>query len=223
MARLVGKSSASGRDNAAEVTDSGALKVDIGSATLNVTADGVEIKNDAGNPIPVSDNGSSLTVDGRSGSPVVTFTRPADTTPYGAADVIGSASTANHEATNAGSSGSLIQILSASLTLNATSVPSGLTTVRLHIWDSAPAAIADNAVFAASAADRAKYCGFIDMAAIQAIGGGFCWTQGDYIGRPVRLSGTSFFFNIAMTGAAGHTPASGVEFRVRFHCVEAGA
>lgn len=52
MARLVGKSSASGRDNAAEVTDSGALKVDIGSATLSVTADGVEIKNDAGNPIP---------------------------------------------------------------------------------------------------------------------------------------------------------------------------
>jgi len=54
MARLVGKSSASGRDNAAEVTDSGALKVDIGSATLNVTADGVEVKNDAGSPIPVS-------------------------------------------------------------------------------------------------------------------------------------------------------------------------
>lgn len=63
MARLVGKSSASGRDNAAEVTDSGALKVDIGSATLSVTADGVEIKNDAGNPIPVNDNGGSLTVD----------------------------------------------------------------------------------------------------------------------------------------------------------------
>lgn len=54
MTRLVGRSSASGRDNAAEVTDSGALKVDIGSATLNVTADGVEIKNDAGSPVPVS-------------------------------------------------------------------------------------------------------------------------------------------------------------------------
>jgi len=40
------------------------LPVDIGNATLSVTADGVEIKNDAGNPIPVSDAGGSLTVDG---------------------------------------------------------------------------------------------------------------------------------------------------------------
>lgn len=53
MSRLVGRSASSGRDNAAEVTDAGALKVDIGSATLSVTADGVEIKNDSGNPIPV--------------------------------------------------------------------------------------------------------------------------------------------------------------------------
>lgn len=54
MARLVGRSASSGRDNAAEVTDGGALKVDIGSATLSVTADGVEIKNDVGNPVPVA-------------------------------------------------------------------------------------------------------------------------------------------------------------------------
>ena len=33
-------------------TDEGRLKVDIGSATLSVTADGVEIKNDSGNTIP---------------------------------------------------------------------------------------------------------------------------------------------------------------------------
>jgi hypothetical protein len=173
--------------------------------------------------VPVGDNGGSLTVDGRSGSPLVVFTRPANTTAYGAADVIGSASTANHEATSAGANGSLIQILSASLLVNATSPPSGFTTVRIHIWDSAPAAIADNDPFAAAAADRSKYCGFIDMAAIQAIGGGFCWTHGDYIGRPIRLTGTSFFFNIALTGAAGHTPASATEFRARFHTVEIGA
>ncbi|NDF99119.1 MAG: hypothetical protein EB101_09385, partial [Chitinophagia bacterium] len=40
------------------------VPVDIGSATLSVTANGVEIKNDIGNPIPVSDAGGSLTVDG---------------------------------------------------------------------------------------------------------------------------------------------------------------
>lgn len=60
---LVGRSS-TGRDNTASVTDDGALKVDIGSATLSVTADGVEIKNDSGNPIPISDAAGSITVDG---------------------------------------------------------------------------------------------------------------------------------------------------------------
>jgi hypothetical protein len=162
-------------------------------------------------------------VSGRSGSPAVTFTRPADTTPYGAADVIGSATTANHEAVGAGAAGSLIVIQSASLLVNATSVPSGLTTLRIHAWDSAPTAIADNAVFAAATVDRAKYCGFVDLQTIQAVGGGFLWTHGDYVGRPIRLSGTSFFFNIALTGAAGFTPVSGAEFRARFHCVEVGS
>ena len=60
---LVGRS-ATGRDNTAQVTDDGALKVDIGSATLSITADGVEIKNDSGNPIPIADAGGSITVDG---------------------------------------------------------------------------------------------------------------------------------------------------------------
>lgn len=42
-----------GIDRAAQVNSDGALKVDIASATLDVTANGVEIKNDSGNPIPV--------------------------------------------------------------------------------------------------------------------------------------------------------------------------
>jgi hypothetical protein len=39
------------------------IPVDIEGATLSLTADGVEIKNDVGNPIPVNDAGGSLTVD----------------------------------------------------------------------------------------------------------------------------------------------------------------
>jgi hypothetical protein len=53
-----------GKDLPVTVNSEGSLKVDIGSATLSVTADGVEIKNDIGSPIPVSDAGGSLTVDG---------------------------------------------------------------------------------------------------------------------------------------------------------------
>lgn len=36
-----------------QVSPASPLPVNIGSATLSVTADGVEIKNDAGNPIPI--------------------------------------------------------------------------------------------------------------------------------------------------------------------------
>lgn len=39
------------------------IPVDIQGATLNLSAEGVEIKNDVGNPIPVNDAGGSLTVD----------------------------------------------------------------------------------------------------------------------------------------------------------------
>ena len=171
-------------------------------------------------PTAVGDEATPMGVSCHSSSPAVLFTRPADTTAYVAADVVGSASTANHEATSAGISGNLMQILSASLIVNLTSVPTGMTTFRLHIWDSAPTAIADNAAFSVATADRAKYCGFIDLAAIQAIGGGFCWTQGDYIGRPLRLSSTSFWFNLVTN--EGFTPASETEYQVRFHAVEVG-
>ena len=40
--------------HARQVSASDRLPVDIGSATLSITADGVEIKNDTGNPIPIS-------------------------------------------------------------------------------------------------------------------------------------------------------------------------
>ncbi len=42
-----------GADKPVAVNTDGAVKVDIGSATLNVDANGVEIKNDTGNPVPV--------------------------------------------------------------------------------------------------------------------------------------------------------------------------
>ena len=199
--------------------------VGVGTTAPYQNVQAVSLVDSSGQQVFSLNGGSSvsLSVSGNSASPIVTFTRPANTTPYDASDVIGSDSTANLEATGAGVSNSLIQILSASLIMNATSVPSGFATARIHVWDSAPTAISDNAVFSAAAADRSKYCGYIDMAAIQAIGGGFCWTQGDYVGRSIRLTATSFYFNIALSGASGFTPASASEFSVRFHGVEVGA
>ena len=57
-----------GKDRPAIVNSDGALKVDIGSATLSVTADGVEIKNDSGSPVPVTPAGLINTGNGYSGT-----------------------------------------------------------------------------------------------------------------------------------------------------------
>jgi len=162
------------------------------------------------------------TVVGRSGSPVITFTRPDNTTAYGIADVIGSATTANLELPNAGVAGALMQVLSASVMINRTTVPTGMTTLRLHLWESAPAAIADNAVFAAAAADRAKYRGQIALPAPTVIGGGFCFTFADYVGRPFRLTSTSMFVNLVTDTAISSVNAL-TEYQIRLNLAEVGA
>ena len=190
---------------------------------LDVTPQGTLVRIDQKIPDLSGSTGAAngvFLVGGRSSSPVVTFTRPANTTAYLAGDVVGSTGSAIHTATSAGVAGALIQVQSASLIVNKTSVPSGMTSFRLHLWESSPTAIADNAPFSAAAADRAKYRGFIDLPAIAAVGGGFLGTLADYVGRPVRLTTTSFFFNLQTIGA--YTPASGTEYIVRFNCVEVG-
>lgn len=158
---------------------------------------------------------------GRAYTPSITFTRPNDTTPYVANDVIGSAVSANLALPNVGAAGSLIQILSASVLIRRTAVPTGMTTLRLHLWDASPAAIADNAPFAAADGDATKYAGTIEFPAVAVVGGGFVWSAVDYVGRPIRMVSTSLFANLVTI--AGVTPSALTEYRIRLHCVEVGA
>ena len=109
------------------VSPSTPLPVNIGSATLSVTADGVEIKNDAGNPIPVSDNSSSLTVDGKAYRTTATITRPSNTTAYTAGDVVGdTGGSAIISLTAAGPTAGFVIIQSISLVFSDSTVPSDL-------------------------------------------------------------------------------------------------
>lgn len=50
-----------GKDIPVSVTNDGAVKVDIEGASLELNASGVEIKNDVGNPVPVSGVVNTLT------------------------------------------------------------------------------------------------------------------------------------------------------------------
>lgn len=161
------------------------------------------------------------TVRGSGSSPLDIFNRPANTTSYAAGDVIGDTTSANLEIPFAGPAGSLVQILSASVVINRTALPTGMTSLVLHLWDASPAAIADNAPFAAAAADRSKYCGNILLPTPQVVGGGFLFTFADYVGRPIRLVSSSLWANLVTTTAVTSVTAS-TEYQIRLHLAEIG-
>lgn len=142
-----------------------------------------------------------------------TFNRAGGTTQYTANDVIGSADTANHEIPNIGNAGSVIEILTAELIINNTSVPGSMTTFKLHVWDSSPAAIADNAPFAAAAGERAKYYGVISLPQIVAVGGGFLYTFDEDVKKVIKLTSSSLYVNLVTDG--GYIPTDANQYIIR--------
>ena len=170
----------------------------------------------------------SQPVQGRGSGTVVTFTRPANTTNYTAADVIGvadavtpaNAGSAIHEFVGAGRAGGLFQILGATCIINSTTVPTGMTTLKLHLFNAAPAAILDNAAFALGAADRSLYLTQVDLPAVAAIGAGFVRSSVDVSAeRPIVLTSSSVF-GLLVTDAGVTSPASGLEFRLQLFLQE---
>jgi hypothetical protein len=205
-----------------QVSPASPLPVNIGSATLSVTADGVEIKNDTGNPIPCSDAGSSLTVDGKAYRAAATITRPSNTTAYTAGDVVGdTGGTAIITLPSIGPSGGFVLIQSLSLVLSDSTVPSRMGAFRVHLYSASPTAIADNAPFDLASGERASYLGFVDLAAPQDLGSTI-YTQVDYPGRLVKLAAasTSLFAEIETRGA--YTPVSASTVELRVNTLEAG-
>lgn len=248
------------------------LPVNIGSATLSVTADGVEIKNDVGNPVPIStdvqkgggavtatttrvtlatdgpgvsaltsidtktpalqsgaspvgDNGGSLTVDGKAYRVQLDITRPANTTAYPAGGVIGTGSgdDAVHTLSSFGPSGGFVIVQSIELVLGVASVPSGMTSFRLHFYRTKPTTSAANAsAFDLASADRGAYMGYIDLPAPVDLGA-TCFTQVDYPGKLFQLNAASSSVFVELQTIGGFTPAANSEvYSLRIKTLEAG-
>lgn len=158
----------------------------------------------------------------------VSFARPANTTAYTAADVIGAADTVT--AANAGSAvlsfsgaGRLacdVFITTATLQIDLAAVPSGMTSFRLHLYASAPTAILDNAAWALSSAnDKSFYLGYIDLGTPAVIGSVlFVQTDGinkqlSYLGGYSPSGGYVGLYGELVTNG-GYTPASGTTYTV---------
>lgn len=183
--------------------DSSTVPVSIEGGSVSIGAS-VEVSNDTGNPLPVSDAGGTLTVDGRCYRGAYTITRPANQTPYNAGDVIGdTGGSAITTLTSIGPSSGFIQIQSLRLLIYSGTPPAGMTTLRLHLYQTSPTAIADNAAWDLVAGDRTAYLDFIDLPTPIDMGGTL-FTKVDYPGSLLKLANgsTSLFAELQTLTAA---------------------
>jgi len=106
----------------------------------------------------------NILAENRGKSISVSVTRPNDTTAYAANDVIGTATSGNLTFTDiVPRQGAGFLVLGSRLRIDVNAVPSGMAGFRLHLYNAAPTAIADNAAFNLPSGDRTKYLGYITM------------------------------------------------------------
>jgi hypothetical protein len=182
--------------------------------------------------VKILDDGSGITVITASGQPLdvvsagfrstVTITRPSNTTAYTAGDVVGdTGGSAILTLSSIGPSGGYILLQSAALIFSDSSVPSGMASFRVHLYNASPTAIADNAAFDLVSGERANYMGFFDIPAPVDFGSTL-YAQTDYIGRMVKMatSSTTLYAEIETKGA--YTPVSASTIELRLSTLEAG-
>jgi hypothetical protein len=113
-------------------------------------------------------------------------TRPNDTTAYAALDVVGTSPAANMSFAGIGPAlGGTVIITNVSLRLDVSAVPAGMIGFRLHLFNAAPTAIADNTAFDVIIADRSKYLGYVEIPAPTDLGATL-WASSEEMYLPVR-------------------------------------
>lgn len=135
-------------------------------------------------------------------------TRPNDTTAYAALDVVGQDPAANITFANVlPNAGGAFVALGVRLRIDVAAIPAGMAGFRLHLYNAAPTAIADNAAYNLPAADRAKYLGYVEISNIQDIGDTL-WAQAAGVNFMAKLAAgsTSLFGILETTGA--YTPSA---------------
>ena len=147
------------------------------------------------------------------GNPSGTITRPANTTAYAAGDGISTAAGANLTFATGLTAGSKFAIYSARIRSDDAAAIAGATTYKLHLFNAAPTAIADNAAHAVVTADAAKYLGYITLSAMEDVGD-FINKRTDEINAVMSLAaaGTSIYGQLQTVGA--FTPASGTVYTI---------
>jgi hypothetical protein len=150
----------------------------------------------------------------------VTLTRTADTNAYTAGDVLGSAtgSTAALTFANMGpSGGGAVIFTDAELEIDKSSVPSGMTSFRLYLYNvTPPSALGDNAAWDLPSGDRASFLGYIDLGTPVDLGSTL-YVQTTGVNMKRTLASGSVFGYLVTNG--GYTPGSADVHKITLHAV----
>jgi len=167
-------------------------------------------------PVTIASDQSAVPVNQSSQAYDVSLlvTRPANVTAYTAVDTVGGALTF----ASIGPSASTIMITGAQLEPRIASIPSGMTSFRLYLYNvTPPSAVADNGAWDLPSGDRESFLGFIDLGSPADLGA-TCYVEVNNINKQIKLDGTSLFAYLVTTG--GFTPANNSEvYEVTLHTV----
>lgn len=134
-----------------------------------------------------------------------TVTRAANTTAYTAGDVVGGVITFSVP------SGKHLLITSVDLRINISSIPSGMTSFRLHLYRTSPAsAYADNAAWDLPSGDRAAYIGYVDMGTVTDLGS-TVFVQTDQVNKHIYVNGGASAVYGYLQTIDAYTPAANSE------------
>lgn len=162
-----------------------------------------------------SDQGAlSISAVSQAYDPAVTVTRPANVTAYTANDVLGGAI----QFITSGPSASTVLINNVQLELDIASIPAGMTSFRLYLYNvTPPSALADNAAWDLPSGDRTSFLGYIDLGTPVDLGSTL-YCESISVNKQLKLSGTDIFGYIVTNG--GFTPAANSEvYKVTLHTV----
>lgn len=168
--------------------------------------------------------GTPLNVTTPSYASAVALTRTADTVLYTANDVPGidnggSAGAAALTFASIGDDeGGNILIINSTLRIDLSSVTSGMTSFRLHLYNATPpSALLDNAAWDLPSGDRSAYLGYIDLGTPVDMGSTL-FAQQETINKPfVVPSGGALYGYLVTIGS--YTPASGTVHTIRLFSV----
>lgn len=163
---------------------------------------------------------TGIAVTGLGSEPSASITRPDNATAYAIGDVVGTDPATNIAFANVASkTGAHIIVLGICFRINVGAIPAGLSGFRLHLYNAAPTAIADNSAYNLTEADRAKYLGFVSIDTPLDLGDTL-YVRNDNLNFKTKLAtGSTTLYGILETRGA-FTPTAQAVKAVCLHVVE---